>query len=173
MVRSPSGRLTRRSGSPRLGRPTSWGCGRALVVWARSSPMSVLTDVLNRGVKDAFLVVCDGFKGLPEVVANVWPLTTVQTGTIGLDPRDFRLASRRDWDALRGDGAPIHNAVIHTAARAALDELTTTWTSKNPAMIRLWENAWEGFIPFLDYGACREMGCSTAARRRSVVGGSS
>ena len=35
--------------------------------------MSVLTDLRNRGVKDTFFVVCDGLKGLPEVVGNVWP----------------------------------------------------------------------------------------------------
>ncbi len=44
--------------------------------------MSVLTDLRNRGVKDTFFVVCDGLKGLPEVVGNVWPLTTVQTSSI-------------------------------------------------------------------------------------------
>jgi putative transposase len=41
--------------------------------------MSVLTDIRNRGVKDVFFLVCDGLKGLPDVVGNVWPLTTVQT----------------------------------------------------------------------------------------------
>ena len=44
--------------------------------------MSVLTDLRNRGVKDTFFVVCDGLKGLPEVVGNVWPLTTVQTSSV-------------------------------------------------------------------------------------------
>ncbi|SFI01396.1 Transposase, Mutator family, partial [Cryobacterium levicorallinum] len=37
--------------------------------------MSVLTDIKNRGVTDTFFLVCDGLKGLPEVVGNVWPLT--------------------------------------------------------------------------------------------------
>jgi putative transposase len=41
--------------------------------------MSVLTDIKNRGTQDVFFLVCDGLKGLPEVVGNVWPLTTVQT----------------------------------------------------------------------------------------------
>src|SRR3954462_232448 len=41
--------------------------------------MSVLTDLRNRGVKDTFFVVCDGLKGLPEVVGNVWPQAIVQT----------------------------------------------------------------------------------------------
>jgi len=46
--------------------------------------MSVLTDLRNRGVKDVFFVVCDGLKGLPEVVANVWPQAIVQTCIIHL-----------------------------------------------------------------------------------------
>jgi putative transposase len=41
--------------------------------------MSVLTDLKNRGVNDVFFVVCDGLKGLPEVVGDVWPLAIVQT----------------------------------------------------------------------------------------------
>ena len=47
------------------------------MVAARRSPVSVLTDVGNRGVKHTFFVVCDGVKGVAEVVADVWPLTTV------------------------------------------------------------------------------------------------
>jgi len=44
--------------------------------------MAVLTDIRNRGVHDVFFVVCDGLKGLPEVVGNVWPLTIVQTSSV-------------------------------------------------------------------------------------------
>jgi putative transposase len=44
--------------------------------------MSVLTDLRNRGVKDVFFLVCDGLKGQPEVVTNVWPATIVQTSSI-------------------------------------------------------------------------------------------
>ena len=49
--------------------------------------MSVLTDLRNRGVKDVFFVVCDGLKGLPEVVGNVWPQAIVQTCIIHLIPQ--------------------------------------------------------------------------------------
>ena len=63
--------------------------------------MSVLTDLQNRGVTDVFFVVCDGLKGLPDVVDNVWPLTIVQTCIIHLIRNTFRLASRRYWDAAR------------------------------------------------------------------------
>jgi transposase-like protein len=126
--------------------------------------MSVLTDIRNRGVKDVFFLVCDGLKGLPEVVSNVWPLTTVQTCIIHLIRNTFRLTSRRDWDALKRDLKPIYTAVNADAARAALDQLTQTWGKKYAAITRLWDNAWEEFIPFLDYDIeIRKVICSTNA----------
>jgi putative transposase len=126
--------------------------------------MSVLTDLRNRGVKDTFFVVCDGLKGLPDVVGNVWPLTTVQTCIIHLIRNTFRLASRRDWDALKHAVKPIYTAVNADAARAALDELTEKWGAKYGAIIRLWNNAWEEFTPFLDYDVeIRKVLCSTNA----------
>jgi putative transposase len=126
--------------------------------------MSVLTDLHNRGVKDSFFVVCDGLKGLPEVVGNVWPLTTVQTCIIHLIRNTFRLASKRDWDAIKRDIKPIYTAVNAGAARAALEDLTEKWGARYAAIIRLWNNAWEEFVPFLDYDVeIRTVICSTNA----------
>ncbi len=124
--------------------------------------MSVLTDLRNRGIKDVFFLVCDGLKGLPEVVSNVWPLTTVQTCIIHLIRNTFRLASKKDWDALRRDVKPIYTAVNADAAAAALDGVTDKWGKRYPAIIRLWNNAWVEFIPFLDYDVeIRRIICST------------
>ena len=69
--------------------------------------MSVLTDMKNRGVTDTFFLGCDGLKGLPEVASNVWPMTTVQTCIIHLIRNTFKLASKKDWDALKRDVKPI------------------------------------------------------------------
>lgn len=113
--------------------------------------MSVLTDLRNRGVTDTFFVVCDGLKGLPEVVGNVWPQTIVQTCIIHLLRNTFRLTSRTYWDELKRDVKPIYTAVNATAARAAFDELGDKWGQRYPAVIRLWDNAWAEFIPFLGY----------------------
>ena len=96
--------------------------------------MSVLTDLRNRGVKDVFFVVCDGLKGLPEVVGNVWPQTIVQTCIIHLIRNTFRLTSTQDWDALKRDVKPIYTAVNATAARAAFDELAEKWGQRYPAI---------------------------------------
>jgi putative transposase len=126
--------------------------------------MSVLIDLKNRGVADVFFLVCDGLKGLPEVVANVWPKAIVQTCIVHLIRNTFRLVSSRDWDAVKRDIKPIYTAPSPDAAAIAMDELEEKWRKKYGAMIRLWRNAWEEFIPFLDYDVeIRTMICSTNA----------
>jgi transposase-like protein len=76
--------------------------------------MAVLTDLRNRGVKDTFFVVCDGLKGLPEVVSNVWPAAIVQTCIIHLIRNTFRLTSRKYWDEIKRDIKPIYTAINAT-----------------------------------------------------------
>jgi putative transposase len=126
--------------------------------------MSVLTDLRNRGIRDVFFVVCDGLKGLPDVVSNVWPRAIVQTCIVHLIRNTFRLTSKRDWDAMKRDVKAIYTAVNADAARAALDELAEKWGRQYGAVIRLWESAWEQFTPFLDYDLeIRTVICSTNA----------
>jgi transposase-like protein len=126
--------------------------------------LAVLTDLRNRGVRDVFFLVCDGLKGLPEVVAAVWPLTIVQTCIIHLIRNTFRLVARQDADAIKRDIKPIYTAPNADAALVALEELEEKWGRKYPAMIRLWRNSWSEFIPFLDYDVeIRRVICSTNA----------
>lgn len=129
-----------------LGMWAGQGDGESAKFW-----YAVLTDLKSRGVKDVFFVVCDGLKGLPDSVNAVFPLATVQTCVIHLIRGTIRYASRKYWDELVRDLKPIYQAVNATAAEAALDALEDKWGSRYPAMIRLWRNAWNEFIPFLDY----------------------
>jgi len=76
----------------------------------------------------------------------------------------FRLTSRKYWDELKRGLKPIYTAVNATAARAAFDELAEKWGQRYPAVVRLWDNAWAEFIPFLDYDVeIRRVLCSTNA----------
>jgi transposase-like protein len=50
------------------------------------------------------------------------------------------------------------------AAESARDEMLEHWESEYPALKGLWLNAWERFIPFLDYDVeIRKVICSTNA----------
>ncbi len=83
-----------------------------------------------------------------------------------LTDNTFRLTSRKYWDEIKRDVKPIYTAVNAAAARTAFEELADKWGQRYPAVIRLWDNAWAEFIPFLDYGGCCRM---TSARSVSGV----
>ena len=96
--RSADGQVANRPVYAAIGVTTD-GCKDVLGLWAGTGGegarfwMSVLTDLKNRGVRDVFFLVCDGLKGLPEVVAAIWPLAIVQTCIIHLIRNTFRLTS--------------------------------------------------------------------------------
>ena len=43
-------------------------------------------------------MICDGLKGLPEVIGNTWPLAILQTCVLHLIRNTFRFASKSDFD---------------------------------------------------------------------------
>jgi len=113
--------------------------------------LQVLTEIKNRGVEDACIVVCDGLKGLPESIEATWPLAVIQTCVLHLIRNTFRLASRRDWDKMAKDLRPVYTAVNEADAQVRLEEFHDKWGDRYPAIKTLWSNAWSEFVPFLDY----------------------
>ncbi|WP_254900656.1 IS256 family transposase [Rhodococcus sp. 1168] len=126
--------------------------------------LSVLTEIKNRGVADVCIVVCDGLKGLPDAINTVWELAVVQTCIIRLIRNTFRFASRKYWDEMARDLRPVYTAPSESAAKERFTEFTTKWGQQYPAIIRMWDNAWSEFVPFLDYDVeIRRVICSTNA----------
>ena len=142
-----------------LGMWAGEGDGESAKYW-----LAVLTELKNRGVADIFFLVCDGLKGLPQSVNAVFGDTIVQTCIIHLIRGTFRYAGRQHRDAIAKAIKPIYTAVNAQAAKEALDAFDADWGHRYPAAIRLWRNAWEEFIPFLDYdNEIRKVICSTNA----------
>jgi hypothetical protein len=46
--------------------------------------LGVLTELRNRGVADACIVVCDGLNGLPDAITTTWPVAVMQTCVLHL-----------------------------------------------------------------------------------------
>jgi putative transposase len=111
----------------------------------------VLSELRNRGVKDVCILVCDGLRGLVESVADVWPLAIVQTCVLHLVRNTFRYAGKQHWYELARDLRTVYTAATEQAARERFDEFAGKWGERYPAIIRLWENAWAEFAPFLAY----------------------
>jgi transposase-like protein len=126
--------------------------------------LQVLTELKNRGVADACMVVCDGLKGLPDAVAATWPLAVVQTCIIHLLRNSFRYAGRQHWDGIAKALRPVYTAPTEAAARERFAEFADAWGVRYPAIVRLWNNAWAEFVPFLAFDTeIRTVICSTNA----------
>ena len=126
--------------------------------------LGVFTEIKNRGVDDVCIAVCDGLKGLPEAITTTWELATVQACVIHLIRNTFRFASRTYWEEMSRDLRPVYTAPSEAAARERFAEFDAKWGKRYPAISKLWENAWEEFIPFLDYDVeIRRVICSTNA----------
>jgi putative transposase len=126
--------------------------------------LAVLTEIKNRGTTDVCIVVCDGLKGLPEAINTVGDRAVIQTCVIHLLRNTFRYASRKYWDQIAKDIRPVYTAATEAAAKERFVEFTAKWGGQYPAIIRLWENAWSEFVPFLDYDVeIRRVICSTNA----------
>ncbi len=124
----------------------------------------VLTEIKNRGVEDVLMLVCDGLRELPSSVANVWPQTIVQTCIVHLMRNSFRYASRQDWDAISRALKPVYQAATVEQAEERFLEFAEAWGDKYPAIVRLWENAWAEFVPFLQFDReIRRIVCTTNA----------
>ncbi|MEV0886445.1 IS256 family transposase [Streptomyces microflavus] len=126
--------------------------------------MHILTEIKNRGVSDVLILVCDGLKGLPDAVETIWPRTIVQTCVVHLLRNSFRYVARQDWDKIAKVLKPVHSAATEDAALERFAKFADAWGKKYPAIVRLWENAWEEFTPFLRFDTeIRRIVCTTNA----------
>jgi putative transposase len=121
------------------------GAGESSKFW-----ISILTELKNRGVVDIFYLVCDGLKGMPDSVNTVFKDTIVQTCVVHLIRNTFKYSSKRYWAEIARDLKPVYTAVNADAAAAAFETFEEKWAGKYPAISKLWRNAWDNFVPFLD-----------------------
>jgi putative transposase len=126
--------------------------------------LHVLTELKNRGVADVLMIVCDGLSGLPDAISAVWPQTITQTCIVHLLRNSFRYAGRQHWDAIARALKPVYTAPTEAAAKERFAAFVETWGGKYPAIVRLWNNAWAEFTPFLAFDSeIRRVICSTNA----------
>ncbi|MFG2684425.1 transposase [Streptomyces sp. NPDC048392] len=73
--------------------------------------------------------------------------------------------TRQDWDKIAKTLKPVCTATNEAAATARFSEFQEVRGKEYPAVIRLWENAWAEFVPFLSFDV--EIDKSSARRTPS------
>ena len=107
----------------------------------------VLTELRNRGLKDALFVCCDGLSGLPAAVNAVWPAAVVQTCVVHLIRACMRYVSWSDRKAMTAALRPIYTAPTVQAAELAFGAFKDEWSTRAAGAVA----AWEEFTPFLAF----------------------
>ena len=133
------------------------GIKHVLGIWLQTTEgakfwAGVLAELRNRGVQDVLIACCDGLTGFPEAIEATWPHTVVQTCVVHLIRASMRFISYGDRKAVAAGLRPIYTAPTLGAAAQELDIFEgSNWGKKYPATVRVWRDAWERFIPFLEF----------------------
>jgi putative transposase len=133
------------------------GIKHVLGIWVQTSEgakfwAGVLAELRNRGVQDVLIACVDGLTGFPEAIEATWPDTVVQTCVVHLIRASMRFVSYNDRKAVAAALRPIYTAATAQAAVQELDIVEgSVWGKKYPATVRVWRDAWERFIPFLEF----------------------
>src|SRR5699024_1272279 len=102
--------------------------------------------------KDVLIVCCDGLTGFPEAIEATWPLATVQTCVVHLIRASMRFVSYKDRKAVAAQLRAIYTAPNAETAELALLEFSESDLGQQyPATVATWQDAWERFIPFLEF----------------------
>ena len=133
------------------------GIKHVLGIWVQANEgakfwAGVCAELANRGVRDVLIVCCDGLAGLPEAIEATWPQATVQTCTVHLIRASMRFVNYKDRKAVAAGLRSVYTAPTAEAAEAALLDFAESELGRRyPATISTWTNAWERFIPFLEF----------------------
>jgi putative transposase len=133
------------------------GVKHVLGIWVQTTEgakfwAGVCAQLANRGVRDVLIVCCDGLTGFPEAIEATWPASTVQTCTVHLIRAAMRFVSYADRKKIAAALRPIYTAPTIEAAEAELLAFeNSTLGRKYPAAVMTFRNAWERFIPFLEF----------------------
>jgi transposase-like protein len=113
---------------------------------------SVMNDLRNRGVRDIVIACCDGLGGFEDAITSAFPQAVVQRCVVHMIRNALRPVARRDAGEVAKELRKIYTAPTAEAAFDALAAFAASpWGRKYPQAVRVWEDAWDAFTPFLAF----------------------
>ena len=112
--------------------------------------MSVLMNLKNRGMKDAFIICTDGLKGFPDAIEAVFPSTLVQTCIVHLIRASLNFVSWKERKTVAADLKAIYRAPSAEMAEQALRDFRAKYP-KHQVVADVWERNWQRVIPFFEF----------------------
>ena len=112
--------------------------------------MSVLMNLKNRGMKDAFIICTDGLKGFPDAIEAMFPSALVQTCIVHLIRASLAFVSWKERKAVAADLKTIYRAPSAEMAELALQQFRAKYP-KHQVVADVWQRSWYRVIPFFEF----------------------
>ena len=112
--------------------------------------MSVLTNLKNQGMKDAFTVCTDGLKGFSDAIEAVFPSALVQTCIVHLIRASLNFVNWKERKAMAADLKSIYRAASADTAELALQASRIKYP-KHQVVADVWARNWQRVIPFFKF----------------------
>ncbi|MFD7608893.1 transposase [Streptomyces mirabilis] len=96
---------------------------------------------------------CDGVKGLPESINDVWPQTDVQLCVVHLVRTSLRYSAKQHWAAIARQLREVYTAKTADEAEQRFVRFEEEWGQRYPAVIDTWRRNWEHVIVFMRFPA--------------------
>ena len=115
--------------------------------------LSVVTDLLARGVQDSFIACSDGLNGFTDAILAVFARAQIQRCIIHQVRQSLSYVAWKDRKTFTADLPTIYQAPTREAASFRLLELAERWGDIYPIAVRSWESNWEDLATMFEYGA--------------------
>lgn len=113
--------------------------------------LEVLTDLVNRGVKDILIACIDGLTGFEEAHGSIFPQTEIQLCVIHQIRNSLRYVASKEQKKFSADLKPIYRAATRDMAETALDALEEKWGRKYPKVLASWRSKWHLLSAYFRY----------------------
>lgn len=113
--------------------------------------MQVVTELKNRGIEQIYVACTDGLKGFPEAINSVFPKTVVQLCIVHMVRNSTKYVSYKDLKEVTVDLKKVYSAVNESEGIRELQNFSSKWDDKYPAISDMWQRLWSGIAPFYSF----------------------
>lgn len=121
--------------------------GESATEWGRC-----LQDIKNRGVEDVLHICSDGLTGLKSVLADAFPISSIQRCVVHKMRNCMRLIDDKDSRKVIQQLREVYTAVNESQARQRLEDFGTFWDGKYDCIVQLWEKDWNELMACMNLG---------------------
>lgn len=111
----------------------------------------VLDDLQRRGVNDILIASIDNLKGFKEVIAKLYPRTSIQSCIVHQIRNTMNFIPFKNRRELLIDLKTVYGAVDRIQAESNLLALEQKWKSKYQHIIDGWKRNWDSLSTFFDF----------------------